>query len=117
MQSRDSQGVAIDASQDIYGVTFTRSDDGDSEQYSETVSQYLSNGFYYASVTPTVASTYYVTVHMTNDYTASDPSVPTEISGSPFTVIVEPYPVSAPLSYFVTGETSCVSYISQTVTV
>ena len=47
---------------------------------------------YKANITPTIAGRYTVTVKMTNSYTASHPTVPTEITGSPFTVAVDSDP-------------------------
>ena len=42
-----------------------------------------------AKLTPTVAGKYTVRVNISNDYTHSNPSLPTEIIGSPFTVTVD----------------------------
>jgi len=47
---------------------------------------------YKANITPTIAGKYTVTVKMTNSYTTSHPTVPTEITGSPFTVEVDSDP-------------------------
>ena len=83
MQSHNSLGIAINTKSDVYSVTFTRSDSGGSQIFS-TTAIYQSAGLYKASLTPTIAGIYTVTVQMTNAY-----SLPTEIVGSPFTVYVD----------------------------
>ena len=47
---------------------------------------------YEANITPTIAGKYTVIVKMTNSYTASHPTFPTEITGSPFNVAVDSDP-------------------------
>lgn len=85
MQSRDINGLAHDdLGRDTYSVDFTRSDGGGSETYSATaIAQ--GSGLYEASLSPTVAGTYTVTVTVGDAYTG-----PAEISGSPFMVTVLP---------------------------
>ena len=89
MQSKNGSGVSHDVTTDIYSVVFTRSDGGGSEIYSTTAT-YSSAGLYDASLSPTVAGTYAVTVDMTNAYTTADPSVSTVVSGSPYSLTVVP---------------------------
>ena len=60
---------------------------------------YQSSGLYQAQLTPTIAGKYTVTVTMTNDYTALNPSLSTKISGSPFTVAFFPGLVDPFLCY------------------
>ena len=44
-----------------------------------------------------------MTINLTNDYTATDPSIQTQISGSGYTVTVYPAPVSPANSYMSSG--------------
>ena len=41
-----------------------------------------------------------MTINLTNDYTATDPSIQTQISGSGYTVIVYPGPVVVSKCYY-----------------
>lgn len=69
MQSRSDAGVALGYSDDNYSVDLSRSDGGGTEQLTTTGS-HTSNGRYSASMTPTIAGDYTMTVDMTNAYTA-----------------------------------------------
>ena len=48
------------------------------------------NGEYRATVTALLAGTYTVNVHLTNAYTATSASIPTEVSGSDFILTIIP---------------------------
>ena len=102
IQSLDLYGVVLDATSDVYSVKFTRSDSGGSEQLT-TTAVYKSAGLYETKITPTIAGKYTVTVHMSNSYTTSYPSVSTEISGSPFTVTVDSDPAKSKIKTFSTA--------------
>lgn len=88
MQSRNFVGSALSWNDDTYTATLTRSDGGGSEEY-EAVATHQSSGRYSVTLTPLIAGTYTMTVHLTNTYT-TESGVDTEISGSPFSVIVYP---------------------------
>lgn len=88
MQSRNFVGSLLSWTDDTYTVSLVRSDGGGSEEYSATA-VHQSNGLYEVTLTPLIAGDYTMTVHLTNDYTATS-GVATEISGSSFTVTVEP---------------------------
>lgn len=85
IQSRDILGNVIDHSDDTYSIVFT---DGGSNTFTTTAT-YVSAGQYMATITPTVAATYTMTIDLTNDYTTRT-GVATGISGSPFTNSVIP---------------------------
>ena len=91
IESRDANNIILDTIFDVYSVKLTRSDGGGSEQYTATAF-YQSAGLYKAELTPTVAGRYTMTVNIANDYTISNPSLSTEIIGSPFTITVDSDP-------------------------
>ena len=51
-------------------------------------------------LTPSVAGRYKMTVKIANAYTAANPSLSTEIIGSPFTVTVDSDPVKSTIEIF-----------------
>ena len=99
IQSRDANNNILDSKNDVYRVQFTRSDGGGSQQLAATA-VYQSAGLYKVELTPTIAGKYTVTVKIANAYTAADPSVPTEIIGSPFTVTVDSDPRKSTVGTF-----------------
>jgi len=60
----------------------------------------LSYGLYKAKLTPTIAGKYTVKVKIANAYTAADPTISTEIIGSPFTVTVDSDPRKSSIETF-----------------
>ena len=87
MQSYNGSGVSHDVADDTY--TLTLSNIAHLGTYSGTATGvHQANGYYAAtfSPNPTVMGTYDVTVNLSNAYTVSDSSVPTEIKMSPYTV-------------------------------
>ena len=103
IQSRDVNRDSLDSKFDDYTVQFTRSDSGGSQQLATTaIYQPTSGGLYKAQFTPTIAGQYTVTVHIKNAYTAFNPSLPTEIIGSPFTLTVDSDPVTSTIQSFTT---------------
>ena len=99
MQSKNMAGVANDMDSDTYTVVFS---DGISETFTETAID-QGSGLHSASFTPTLIGTYTVTINLTNDYTDTDSSIPTQINGSGYTVVVYPAPVSPSDSYMSSG--------------
>lgn len=113
MQSRGTSSNVLAYSTDIYSVDLSQSDGLGSQQFTRTGS-HTSGGIYSASMTPTIAGTYTMTVDMTNGYTVTVPGIQTEVSGSPFSVTVFPGQVD-PLKCYtdLTGsptETAAVAY-------
>ena len=94
IESRDANNIILDTIFDVYSVKLTRSDGGGSEQYTATAF-YQSAGLYKAELTPTVAGKYTMTVNIANAYTISNPSLSSEIIGSPFTVTVDSDPIKS----------------------
>lgn len=96
IQSRNINGDAHDdLGRDKYWVEFTRNDGGGSEAYITTATD-QGSGLYEARLNPTVPGTYIVSVYLDNPYTGTDLNISTQISGSPFTVIVTPGAVDSP---------------------
>lgn len=90
LQSRQQDSTINDdpSDPDIYTVTLTCGTDT-VPTYTETATL-SARGVYRATMTATIADTYTVSVHLTNAYTATSSAIPTEISGSPFTLTVIP---------------------------
>ena len=89
LQIWDANSVTFDTGSDTIVVTFTHTDSEGGEVVTLTTpATHLSSGLYSASVTPTVLGAYTVTVTMTIGDTATSFDIPTEVSGSPFTVTV-----------------------------
>ena len=74
MQSRNAVGVGHDVDDDTYTVVL--SEDGGTNTFSATATHSV-DGLYSASLEPTIAGDYTVTIDLTNDYTDTDASIPT----------------------------------------
>ena len=93
IESRDANNKINVSANDVFRAYFTQSDGGGSQQFAAT-SKYASDRDDLQSVEyiSKFAGQYTVTVKLENDYTAANPSVSTEIIGSPFIVTFDTHP-------------------------
>ena len=93
IEGRDANNKINVSANDVFRAQITQSDGGGSQQFAAT-SKYASDRDDLQSVEyiSKFAGQYTVTVKLENDYTAANPSVSTEITGSPFIVTVDSDP-------------------------